>query len=333
MNKQRTTDTVEPDACLPADILSVWPRDRAWTVRSLGEWLTSKEGLSALPVYRYVSFFKQMLEIAYAVAEVFDLRSGKETMGKKEHLRHIGPREMMYIANQLYVLHSYGIDGDVLECGVSHGFSTCILSHACHRLGRKIIAADSFEGLPEPRQDQEFFEKGDYAASLKSVQQTISYLGAPEAVEYIKGFYSDSLQEFCRPLCMVWLDVDLYESARDVMNHVLDSLHRSGMIFCHEFTDFHDRVHNRDAHMPPNAVYDVIDRSGITYQAVRLMRYFGMIGFDSRPACLSHELCSELMRMLDHQDHRRRSYDELKNSRTVKTAFRIKRWIPMIGNI
>lgn len=136
------------------------------------ERLLSANGLGHGSVYRYVSYLKTIIELAYSIAEVYDLRSPKGSLRKKDHLRHIGPLEMIYIANYLYILDSYGVSGSVLECGTSHGYSTCVLSHACHLLGRKIYAADSFCGLPSVREDEPFFGRETMRHPLRMLSVT-----------------------------------------------------------------------------------------------------------------------------------------------------------------
>ena len=289
------------------------------------EQLLSANGLVRGSVYRYVSYLKTIIDLAYSIAEVYDLRSPKGSYGKKDHLRHVGPLEMIYIANYLYILDSYGVSGSVLECGTSHGYSTCVLSHACHLLGRKIYAADSFSGLPSVREDEPFFREGDYAASIANVKRNISYLGETSAVSYIQGFYCDSLPKFCEEICLLWLDVDLFDSAADVMRNIVGQFNRSGVIFCHEFTDYDNKVEPRTAKRPPNAVYDVLDQAQITYKKQHLLKYFGAIGFSESIQwdCLS--LLPLLHQHLYRMDSRWRYYEELSQSNTVKMAFTLKK--------
>ena len=121
------------------------------------DWLLSEEGLRHAAILRYIAYLKLVYEHSLATAELYDRKSPPNSEGKKEHLRHIGPEEMLFIANQLYVLDDAQIPGVVLECGVSHGYSTCCLSYACSRLDRQMIAADSFEGLPASSEGHIFF--------------------------------------------------------------------------------------------------------------------------------------------------------------------------------
>lgn len=265
-----------------------------------------------------------MHELAHAIAEIYDWRSPPDSYGRKEHLRHIGPVEMLFLANHLYVLDSFDVAGDVLECGASHGYSTCVLSHACVRLKRKLFVADSFEGLPPTRNNQVFFAQGDYAASVESVSDNLAALGRLDAAVFIKGFFSNSLKEFRHPLCLLWLDVDLYESAQDVLTHVFNCLNPAGMIATHEFTDFYNRPHSIDEPCPPSAIFKAFEHAGLKYRAIHLMRYFGMIAGYNAIQPDSGMYFPYLLNKLEAMDHRSRQFLELKQAHTVRTAFRIK---------
>lgn len=65
---------------------------------------------------------------------------------------------------------------------------------------------------------------------------------------------------------MLWLDVDLFESATDVMKNIVGQLNPLGVIFCHEFTDYNNKLEPRNAKRPPNAVFDVLEQAQITYK-------------------------------------------------------------------
>jgi len=140
--------------------------------------------------------------------------------------------EIISIAHQLYVLKSYGIDGDFAEFGCFKGFSSAMLSFACSQLGVKMHIFDSFEGLPPAPHSG--YTAGDYAGGLEEVQENVRRLGAIDVVTFHKGFYSDTFREYRPPQLMcLWMDVDLELSARDLMV-VADRLHPRASLFSHE---------------------------------------------------------------------------------------------------
>ena len=316
---------------LPRDVVEDLCRlkgvDPALGLPGVADFLVSSRGLSIPSVYRYISYLKLMAETSHAIAEVYDLRSGAIMKGQKEHLRQVDIDDVLYMANHLYLLSSFGVEGALLECGCSHGYSTCCLSHACARLGRRLYSADSFEGLPQPPDDESYFRKGDFAASLEETSANVGALGRPEAVTFLRGWFSNSLKGWNEPLCMIWLDVDLYESARDVIENTLSSLDHRGVIYSHEFTDREGRVHDRSTKIAPNAVFDCLEQRGLICRSTPLRKYLGVIGFEGSSSFDTIHLVPELLSRIHRLDDRWRQYDEIRTSRTVRTAFKLKKWL------
>ena len=291
----------------------------------IGNTLITHAAMELDSVRQYVSYLKICLETSCAVAEIYDLSSPPGSEGKKQHMRHTGPADVMQIANYLYVLDSYGVPGVLLECGTSHGYSSCCLSHACAMLGRKLYTADSFEGLPSTSTNEPFFEEGDYASSLESVKKSIHMLGRPDTTTYVRGWFMESLKNWEIDLALLWVDVDLYNSAKDVVTNTLAKLSRKSGFVVHEFTDFHNRVPPRDVAIPPNAIYDVLETKGIVWDSVHLHRYLGAILFKGAVAKDSFKVLPGLMSTLQSLDMRSRVYQELCESRTVRWAFALKK--------
>lgn len=140
---------------------------------------------------------------------------------------------MLSMAAYLYILRSYEVTGCVLECGAFKGASTACLSWVCHELGLKLYSADSFAGLPS---EEGHYSAGDFRGSLEEVTQNVNQCGRPECVEYIKGWYAESLKTFDREIQLLWMDVDLQQSTIDVLENVFPRLNKNGVIFSDGFT-------------------------------------------------------------------------------------------------
>ncbi|NEX15673.1 MAG: hypothetical protein C1943_03280 [Halochromatium sp.] len=136
---------------------------------------------------------------------------------------------MLPMAAYLYYLKTSGVSGSVLECGVFKGGSTCCLSYACDYLGLRLIAADSFQGLPE---SDSYYSKGDFFGSLDEVKRNVELFGKPSCVTFLSGWFSESLASFQDDLMLLWIDVDLKSSVLDVLENAFDCLVRDGVIFC-----------------------------------------------------------------------------------------------------
>ena len=167
--------------------------------------------------------------------------------------------EIISIAHQLYVLKSYGVEGDFAEFGCFKGFSSSMLSVACKQLDLKMHIFDSFEGLPEAKHSG--YTAGDYAGSLEEVSENIRRLGSVDQVTFHKGFYADTFREYRPPQLMcLWMDVDLEVSAKDLMV-VADRLDPKASLFSHEcVADMFADGEIVTAPRPDNPIPPVLDR-------------------------------------------------------------------------
>lgn len=144
---------------------------------------------------------------------------------------------MLSMAAYLYILRTYDVGGCVLECGAFKGASAACLSWVCHELGLTLYSADSFAGLPS---DEGHYSAGDFHGSLEEVTQNVNRCGRPECVQYIPGWYSESLKNFNRGIMLLWIDVDLEQSTIDVLENVFPFLDTNGVIFSDGFIEDFD---------------------------------------------------------------------------------------------
>lgn len=126
----------------------------------------------------------------------------------------------------------------VVECGVGKGGSTAKLSLVARRAGARLVAFDSFRGMPPNDERHEGFDglprvfrRGAFHGRLREVQRTVATLGAPEVVDYRKGWFAETLPAFDRPLDVALLDVDLLASTRTCLVHLAPRLRPGGVIF------------------------------------------------------------------------------------------------------
>ncbi len=141
------------------------------------------------------------------------------------------------------------IKGDLIECGTFRGASAASLSLAAAITGRRLIVADSFEGLPKPREnDQKHFsqlkikhktyEKGQYTGTLEEVQNNIRRFGAIKSCEFLKGFFDQTLPSIQkRRFVFIFLDVDLSSSLEDCLKNLWPLFEKNCLLFSHEAQD------------------------------------------------------------------------------------------------
>lgn len=150
-------------------------------------------------------------------------------------------REMLLTpleATQLFSLVSSTskLGGAIAEIGVFRGASARLIREADSQ--RPLHLFDTFEGLPEPAdEDAEFgmgrFQKGQFCCSLNDVQR---YIGAGNGVYFHKGLFpatGSSVQN--ERFSLVHSDVDLYESARCVLEFFYPRLLPGGVILTHDY--------------------------------------------------------------------------------------------------
>jgi len=126
----------------------------------------------------------------------------------------------------------------LVECGCCKGGGTAKLSLVAKLAGARLIACDSFRGMP-PNEERHtdllgramVFRAGAFRGRLREVQRTVAAFGAPEVVEYRKGWFADTLPQLDGPVDVAFLDVDLLESTRTCLVQLVPRLRPGGVIF------------------------------------------------------------------------------------------------------
>lgn len=153
-------------------------------------------------------------------------------------------RDLLFIADTILRIPSR-LKGDIVECGVYKGGCTCKLSIVANMTGRKLIACDSFEGLPAPKDydvvhvysngKKELYKKGDWRGSLKEVRANIDKFGESSSVELVRGWFQESLPKLeHRKFASIFLDVDLKESIECCLLNLWPRLQPGCRLFTHE---------------------------------------------------------------------------------------------------
>lgn len=126
----------------------------------------------------------------------------------------------------------------IVECGCGKGSSTAKLSLMARLAGGRLLAFDSFQGLPandERHQDllgrRMEFRRGAFRGRLREVQRTVESFGAPEVVQYFKGWFHETLPPLQGDVDVAFLDVDLLESTRTCLGNLVPRMRPGGIIF------------------------------------------------------------------------------------------------------
>tara|TARA_B110000438_G_scaffold232543_1_gene228264 strand:- start:947 stop:1891 length:945 start_codon:yes stop_codon:yes gene_type:complete len=184
-----------------------------------------------------------------------------------------GGDALLPIAHYAYCLKSYGLSGNILECGAFKGSSTACLSIACELIGSTLFCADSFEGLPE---GEAHYNKGDFVGTLDEVKKNVARNGVIESTRFIQGWYNESLKGFSEPISVLWIDVDLCSSTLDVLNNAYSAIEPNGIIFSdgfqaevdYEGTRVKQIGHENAGLCEPAGIYQFFEGKKLDYQAI-----------------------------------------------------------------
>lgn len=126
------------------------------------------------------------------------------------------------------------LDGDIIEVGVWRGGTGCLLAYRAQSLAssKRVFLCDTFAGVVKAGEKDSRYRGGEHAdTSIEAVKQLAERLGIAN-IEILKGVFPDEtahLIDQCRfSLCHI--DVDVYNSARDVTNWVWPLLCVGGCI-------------------------------------------------------------------------------------------------------
>ncbi len=140
-----------------------------------------------------------------------------------------------------------GIPGDFIETGVWRG-GACIYLRAILEAygvkGRRVWAADSFEGLPPPDAESYPADAGDtfhtyreLAVSIEMVKRNFARYGLlDDQVVFLKGWFRNTLPDSqTGPLAILRMDGDMYESTMDALSHLYDRVSAGGYVIVDDY--------------------------------------------------------------------------------------------------
>jgi len=143
------------------------------------------------------------------------------------------------------------VDGDVVECGIGRGNSLFALAVLVSVLDkeRHIYGFDSFQGLPEPSEEDHadgsspLLKSGSFAFSRDYVIQLLSRSGISSQfidnrITLVEGYFSESLVRYDgSKIALLYLDVDLYQSYKETLEYFYPKVSQGGVITFDEYRD------------------------------------------------------------------------------------------------
>ncbi len=158
----------------------------------------------------------------------------------------IGAKRMNNLRCECERVIAQQIPGDFIETGVWRG-GACIMMRAvlkAYRLvDRRVIAADSFAGLPPPSvgvaadAGADFHTRKDFAVPLAEVKAAFARYGLlDQQVVFLEGLFKDTLPTApIETLAVLRLDGDMYESTMDGLVNLYHKLSPGGVLIVDDY--------------------------------------------------------------------------------------------------
>lgn len=137
------------------------------------------------------------------------------------------------------------IPGNLVECGVAGGGSAALMATVVKRYTKQprwLYAFDSFEGMPEPTDqdrhrgitpDATGWGTGTCAAPEASLKEICTKLGVDSIVKPVKGDFRDTLpamRDMVGMIAVLHADGDWYESTKAIFENLYDRVSDGGLI-------------------------------------------------------------------------------------------------------
>lgn len=126
------------------------------------------------------------------------------------------------------------VSGDILEVGTWRGGSAALMGLRMQELDpkRTLIVADTFEGVAKAGPRDPYYSGGEHAdTALDTVSTFLHSLALPN-IRLLSGVFPDETAHELPdgPIALCHIDVDVYDSARDVFDWVLPRVPCGGII-------------------------------------------------------------------------------------------------------
>jgi O-methyltransferase len=173
------------------------------------------------------------------------------------------------------------VPGDIIETGVWRGGASILARAVLAALrvtDRKLIVADSFDGLPPPDPEKWPADEGSnlhtyhgLAISLDQVRANFERFGLlDDQVVFLQGWFRDTMPRVpATTLSIIRLDGDMYESTIDPLIHLYDRLSVGGWVIVDDYYLLEScaaAVHDFFAMRGINPQVQAIDRVGSCFQ-------------------------------------------------------------------
>jgi hypothetical protein len=183
----------------------------------------------------------------------------------------IGTKRMDNLRSECERVIAAGIPGDFMETGVWRG-GACIMMRAVLKAyavaDRRVIAADTYAGLPPPSAGiaadagADFHTYKELAVSLDEVKAAFARYGLlDEQVIFLEGLFKHTLPSApVAKLALLRLDADMYESTMDGLVNLYHKLSPGGTLIVDDYYLFESQRKAVDEFRAAHGITDPIIR-------------------------------------------------------------------------
>jgi len=169
------------------------------------------------------------------------------TMKTAEMIQIMPHLSIMVNKNQINILCELlenvittGIEGNIVELGCNCGTTSVYLQALLEDTGRKLYLYDSFEGLPEKRNEDESpkgqdFVKGHCKTAQEYLEKHLKNLCKTHPI-VLKSWFKDIPDDkLPKKIAFAFFDGDFYDSIIDSFEKVYDRMSVGGFICIHDY--------------------------------------------------------------------------------------------------
>jgi O-methyltransferase len=182
-----------------------------------------------------------------------DTRAVNDAIDKVSRFTMVCPENLLELARQVQAAIALDIKGDFVECGAWRGGAAFLMADLLRQSGvsdRKVWLFDSFAGLPQPQPidgpaanawaratlSDSYRDNG--RVSLKEVKQNAADLGLSPYLEFVKGWFDESLpteRNRIGPIAILRIDADWHASIRCCLDNLYDQVVNDGFILLDDY--------------------------------------------------------------------------------------------------
>jgi hypothetical protein len=168
-------------------------------------------------------------------------RLGQEWPEEGESM--VGVPRLLNIRKLLGIVVRNEVPGDFLEAGVWRGGASIYARRVLNDLGangRKVWVCDSFQGLPKASHPEDWIDYHGLTqleVPLEEVEGNFAKYGLLENVEFVKGWFKDTLPTIAPKitLAVLRLDGDMWESTIDTLVPLYPRVSRGGFVIVDDY--------------------------------------------------------------------------------------------------